>query len=135
MFACGRGQLERGPTEDHNGPRDSSPPPAKRPSPVWARRPMSVPGVLGRLREVERESGRPPGSVRLVAVTPGAGGSTTELTLTAVGRSSQDALALLQSLQAHADFDGAFLNGWTDATEGVDISCTVHYVPKPVARP
>ena len=80
------------------------------------------------------EQALPPG-VRLVAVTPGGGGSTTELTLTAVGRSSEDALALLQSLQAHADFDGAFLNGWTDSTEGVDISCTVHYVPKPVARP
>ena len=80
------------------------------------------------------EQALPPG-VRLLAVTPGGGGAATELTLAAVGRSSEDALALLEALQAHADFEGAFLNGWTEGREGVDISCTVHYVPKAGARP
>ena len=56
----------------------------------------------------------------------------------AVGRAREDALALLQALQAHEDFEGAFLNGWTEGREGVDISCTVRYVPKarrPEGRP
>jgi hypothetical protein len=80
------------------------------------------------------EQALPPG-VRLVAVMPGSGSSSSELTLSAVGRSTEDALALLQSLQAHADFEGAFLNGWTEGRDGVDIACTVHYVPKAGARP
>ena len=110
--------------------------PAAEPVAAWAavktlvdRRAFSWTGLFAAL-----EQALPPG-VRLVAVTPGSGGGTTELTLTAVGRSSEDALALLQSLQAHADFEGAFLNGWTEGRDGVDIACTVHYVAKTGARP
>jgi hypothetical protein len=47
------------------------------------------------------------------------------------GRRTEDALALLQSLQAHEGFEGAFLNGWTEGRDGIDISCTVGYAPKP----
>jgi Tfp pilus assembly protein PilN len=70
-----------------------------------------------------------PAGVRLVSVQPAGGPSGTELSLNAVGRSSEDALALLQSLQAHGDFEAAFLNGWTEGRQGVDISCSVRYQP------
>ena len=73
------------------------------------------------------EAALPPG-VRLVSVSPSASGA--ELTLAAQGRSSEDALALLQSLQTHGDFEGAFLNGWNEGREGVEISCSVNYVPR-----
>jgi len=69
-----------------------------------------------------------PAGVRLVSVSPSAAASGTELSLSAVGRSDKDALALLQSLQAHADFEGAFLNGWAEGKDGIDISCTVRYL-------
>jgi Tfp pilus assembly protein PilN len=72
------------------------------------------------------EQALPPG-VRLVSVSPSESGSV--LSLVAVGRTNDDALALLQSLQSHGDFEGAFLNGWTEGSEGVDISCTVSYAP------
>lgn len=74
------------------------------------------------------EQALPPG-VRLVSVQPQDTGSGAALALSAVGRSSEDALALLQALQGHGDFQGAFLNSWTDGRDGVDISCTVRYVP------
>ena len=74
------------------------------------------------------EAALPPG-VRLVSVSPSDAASGAELTLTAQGRASDDALALLESLQTHGDFEGAFLNGWTEGREGVDISCSVNYVP------
>mgnify|MGYP003519884589 CR=1 FL=1 len=45
-----------------------------------------------------------------------------------------DALALLRALQEHPDFDSAFLNGWNEGREGVDISSTVRYVPGAAAR-
>jgi hypothetical protein len=70
-----------------------------------------------------------PAGVRLVSVQPG-GGSGAELQLSAVGHSSEDALALLKALQAHGDFDSAFLNGWTEGPKGVDISCSVRYRPR-----
>ncbi len=73
------------------------------------------------------EQALPPG-VRLVSIQPSDQG--TELTLAAQGRSSEDALSLLQSLQAHGDFQSAFLNGWADGREGVDISCSVSYAPR-----
>jgi len=77
-----------------------------------------------------------PAGVRLVSVQPSSkAGSGTELTLSAVGRRSDDALALLSSLQGHADFEAAFLNSWTESQNGVDISCSVRYAPKPGARP
>jgi Tfp pilus assembly protein PilN len=74
-----------------------------------------------------------PAGVRLVSVTPQEQGGATELTLVAVGRGSEDALELLQALQSHEDFEGAFLKGWGEGREGVDITCTVRYTPK--ARP
>lgn len=88
------------------------------------RRAFSWTGLLAALEEA-----LPPG-VRLVSIQPGAAGSGTELLLAAQGRSSEDALALLQALQAHPEFEGAFLNGWTEGREGVDISCTVGYTPR-----
>jgi len=88
------------------------------------RRAFAWTGVLAAL-----EQALPPG-VRLVSIQPSEAGSGAELTLAAQGRSSQDALLLLQSLQAHDDFQGAFLNGWTEGREGVDIACSVNYVPR-----
>lgn len=76
------------------------------------------------------EEALPPG-VRLVAVQPSDSDKGAELTLAAQGRSSEDALALLQSLQAHSAFEGAFLNGWSEGREGVEISCSVSYVARP----
>ncbi len=76
------------------------------------------------------EEALPPG-VRLVSVSPQPGAEGMELALTAVGRGGEDALALLQSLQAHRDFEGAFLDGWREGQNGVDIGCTVRYAPKP----
>jgi Tfp pilus assembly protein PilN len=78
------------------------------------------------------EEALPPG-VKLVSISPGGKEGRTELSLTAVGRSNEDALALMASLQAHEDFDKAFLNGWSEGREGFDITCTVEYAPK--ARP
>jgi Tfp pilus assembly protein PilN len=72
-----------------------------------------------------------PAGVRLVSVTPQEQGGVTELTLVAVGRGSEDALALLQALQSHEEFEGAFLKSWGEGREGVDITCTVRYTPRP----
>jgi Tfp pilus assembly protein PilN len=78
------------------------------------------------------EQAMPPG-VRLVSVSPSVEHGQTELTLVAVGRSNEDALGLMASLQEHPEFEGAFLNTWTEGREGFDITCTVRYAPK--ARP
>ena len=75
------------------------------------------------------EKALPPG-VRLASISPQTKGGRTELSLSAVGRSVEDALALLEALQSHEGFEGAFLNGWTKGRDGVDISCTVRYEPK-----
>jgi hypothetical protein len=75
------------------------------------------------------ETALPPG-VKLVSVSPVEGGGGAELALDAVGRSSEDALLLLQSLQTHGEFEGAFLNGWSEGRDGVAISCSVRYVPR-----
>ena len=88
------------------------------------RRAFSWTGLFAALEEA-----LPPG-VKLVSISPQTKAGRTELTLTAVGRRTEDALALLQSLQAHGGFEGAFLNGWTEGREGTDISCTVRYAPK-----
>lgn len=74
------------------------------------------------------ETALPPG-VRLVSVSPVEGAGGAEIALEAVGRASEDALLLLQSLQAHGEFEGAFLNGWAEGRDGVVISCSVRYVP------
>ncbi len=81
------------------------------------------------------EGAMPPG-VRLVSVTPNVDRGQTELTLVAVGRSNEDALALMASLQEHPEFEGAFLKGWNEGREGFDITCSVRYAPdaRPVAR-
>jgi Tfp pilus assembly protein PilN len=79
------------------------------------------------------EQALPPG-VRLVAVQPAGGASGAELSLIAVGRSSEDALALLKALQSHGEFEGAFLNGWSKGSDGVDISCSVRYQPRSDAK-
>jgi Tfp pilus assembly protein PilN len=92
------------------------------------RRAFSWTGLFAALEEA-----LPPG-VRLVSVQPAGGPSGTELSLAAVGRSSEDALALLKALQAHGDFEGAFLNGWNESPKGVDISCSVRYQPRGGAR-
>ena len=79
------------------------------------------------------ENGLPPG-VRLVSVSPREGPGGTELTLSAVGRGLDDALALLKALKSRDEFEAAFLNGWDAKPEGTDISCTVRYVPKAVPK-
>jgi len=72
------------------------------------RRAFSWTGLLAALEEA-----LPPG-VRIVSIQPGDGGSSAELQIAAQGRSSEDALALLQALQAHPEFVSAFLNGWNE---------------------
>jgi Tfp pilus assembly protein PilN len=79
------------------------------------------------------EQALPPG-VRLVSISPLEEGGGTELSLVAVGRGNEDALALLQALQSHEEFDGAFLNNWGEGRDGVDISCSVRYAPKARAK-
>jgi len=89
------------------------------------RRTFSWTGLFGALEEA-----LPPG-VKLVSVTPRDDeGGRIELGLVAVGRGDEDALALLQGLQAHRDFEGAFLDRWNEGRDGVDIACTVRYAPK-----
>jgi hypothetical protein len=92
------------------------------------RRAFSWTGLFASLEEA-----LPPG-VRLVSVSPRDAPGGMELSLAAVGRDVGDALALLRALQEHPDFDSAFLNGWNEGREGVDISSTVRYVPGASAR-
>jgi Tfp pilus assembly protein PilN len=75
------------------------------------------------------ERALPPG-VRLVAVSPDEEEGQTDVALVAVGRSSEDALALMASLQSNEEFERAFLTGWTEGREGFDIQCSVRYAPK-----
>ncbi len=91
------------------------------------RRMFSWTGLFAALEEAM------PRGVRLVSVSPTEARGQTELTLVAVGRGNEDALALMASLQEHPEFEGAFLNGWTEGREGFDITCTVRYAPR--ARP
>ena len=72
--------------------------------------------------------------MRLVSVSPRDAAGGMELSLAAVGRDVGDALALLRALQEHPDVESAFLNGWNEGREGVDISSTVRYVPRAAAR-
>jgi Tfp pilus assembly protein PilN len=88
------------------------------------RRAFSWTGLLAALE------GALPEGVKLVSISPQTKEGRTDLSLTAVGRRAEDALALLHSLQAHGAFEGAFLNGWSEGHDGVDISCTVRYAPK-----
>ena len=92
------------------------------------RRAFSWPGLFAAL-----ERAVPPG-VKLVAISPQDSNGRMELSIAATGRTDADALALLQALQSDPDFEGAFLGGWTEGREGVDITSTVRYVPKAAAR-
>ncbi len=75
------------------------------------------------------EKALPPG-VKLVSISPREEQGGTELEVAAVGRTYEDALALLHALQSHEEFEAAFLNGWGEGRDGVDIRCTVRYTPK-----
>jgi Tfp pilus assembly protein PilN len=89
------------------------------------RRTFSWTGLFGALEEA-----LPPG-VKLVSVTPRDDeGGRIELALVAVGRGDEDALALLQGLQSHPDFEDAFLERWNEGRDGVDIASTVRYAPR-----
>jgi Tfp pilus assembly protein PilN len=89
---------------------------------VVDRRAFSWTGLFAAL-----EKALPPG-VRLVSIAPRPTEGPVELALAASGRTVEDALALLQSLQEHPEFESAFLNGVTESEQGVDVSCTVLYV-------
>ncbi|HXK12389.1 MAG TPA: hypothetical protein VMT70_22315 [Vicinamibacteria bacterium] len=88
------------------------------------RRAFSWTGLFAALEE-----GLPPG-VRLVSVSPKAGATGTELDLVALGRHEEDALALLKTLKTRDEFESAFLNGWNETPDGINITCTVRYVPR-----
>lgn len=77
----------------------------------------------------ELETTLPPG-VRLEGVAPVAGKGGLALSLTAVGRRVEDALALLEALQGNPRFADALLSGYSEADTGVRITCTVAYRPE-----
>jgi Tfp pilus assembly protein PilN len=91
------------------------------------RRAFSWTGLLSAL-----EKALPP-TVRLVSITPSTAREATVVALTAVGRSAEDAITLVKALQASPAFEGAFLDGVSEAQDGVQISCSVRYVGKPRA--
>jgi Tfp pilus assembly protein PilN len=93
------------------------------------RRAFSWTGLLAAL-----ETALPP-TVRLVSIAPTSGEGPIVLALSAVGRSADDAIALMKALQASPAFDGAFLDSIGEAQDGVQITCTVRYVgarPAPI---
>ncbi len=73
------------------------------------------------------ERALPPG-VRLRSVAPVVRSGRIEISLTATGRSVEDALALPTALQAQGQFEGAFLDNYGERSGEVDISCKVRYV-------
>ncbi len=73
------------------------------------------------------EAALPP-RVRLVSVAPAAGEGPMLVSLEAVGRDVDDAIALLKALQKSASFEGAFLDGVGESPDGVRISCTARYL-------
>lgn len=81
----------------------------------------------------ELETTLPPG-VRLEGVAPVAAKNGLALSLTAVGRRVEDALSLLEALQANPRFADALLSGYSEGDGGVRIVCTVAYRPEG-ARP
>jgi Tfp pilus assembly protein PilN len=74
-----------------------------------------------------------PAGVKLVSIAPRPAGRAIELTLAATGRSVEDALALLQSLQHASGFESPFLNEVREGRDGVDVSFTVLYAPERAA--
>jgi Tfp pilus assembly protein PilN len=93
------------------------------------RRAFSWTGLFGAL-----ETALPPG-VRLLSVAPRSGAGALVLDIKAVGRSAEDAVDLLMTLQASPGFDGAFLDTIGESADGVQITCTVRYVGTRPARP
>jgi Tfp pilus assembly protein PilN len=92
-------------------------------------RAFSWTGLFAALEEVL------PPTVRLASVAPSASeGEGTQLTLSAVGRTDDDAVALLKALMGDVRFRGARLLTIGDHEQGVTINCTVRYVGAP-ARP
>ncbi|HXY42096.1 MAG TPA: hypothetical protein VEQ10_20640 [Vicinamibacteria bacterium] len=92
------------------------------------RRAFSWTGLLAAL-----EAALPPG-VRLVSVAPGSDEGPTFLRLSAIGQTAADPIALVKSLSASPQFEGAFLDTANPGPEGVLISCSVRYVGGPPAR-
>jgi Tfp pilus assembly protein PilN len=72
------------------------------------------------------EQAMPPG-VRIVSVAPSVKKGALVLTLQALGRSVEDALALPKALEAQGEFEGAFPEGYAETTQGVTTTCTVRY--------
>jgi len=93
------------------------------------RRAFSWTGLFGAL-----ETALPP-RVRLLSVTPRSGAGGLVLDIRAVGRSAEDAVGLLKTLQANASFDAAFLDTISESPDGVQITCSVRYVGTRPARP
>jgi Tfp pilus assembly protein PilN len=89
------------------------------------RRAFSWGGLLTAL-----ERALPPG-VRLVSVTPAIKSGVLVLSLSAVGRSVEDALALPKALEAQGEFEGAFPEGYAETSDGVTTTCTVRYLGRP----
>jgi Tfp pilus assembly protein PilN len=69
-----------------------------------------------------------PPTVRLVSVAPTAEEGPTFLTLTAVGQSGSDAIALLRSLQSDPQFEAPFVGSTNPSPDGLQMTCSVRYV-------
>jgi Tfp pilus assembly protein PilN len=80
------------------------------------------------------EKALPPG-VRLVAVAPQVEKGRLVLSLSAMGREVDDALALYDALQRHPRFRGAQLVSYSEAPDGIDITCRVAYAPPGASDP
>lgn len=76
------------------------------------------------------EGALPPG-VRLVSVSPSRSTGPMSISLAAVGRTIDDAIALPKALAAQGEFEQAFLDGYSETDSGVDIACTVRYRGRP----
>ena len=80
------------------------------------------------------EGALPPG-VKLVSVSPQTKAGRTELSLDGGGpRAARTPWPSSSRCRRTRSFEGAFLNGWTEGREGVDISCTVRYVAEGARR-
>ncbi len=75
------------------------------------------------------EDALPPG-VRLEGVSPTHTDGSMVVKLMAVGRSLDDALALPKALHAQGQFEGAFLDSYSERSDGIAIQCSVHYLGK-----
>jgi hypothetical protein len=80
------------------------------------------------------EKALPPG-VRLASVAPQMEKGSLVLSLNAVGREVDDALALYEALQGHPSFRGAQLLNYSEGTGGIEITCRVAYAPPGASAP